>query len=92
MWAAQRSAATARRETRERPSEHPVTNPGFSTGDICRRDEEAACRHLTTVPTKEDHMAVMAERSTGDTTVRPFTIEIPEADLEELRARIAATR
>ena len=37
-------------------------------------------------------MAVMAERSTGDTTVRPFTIEIPEADLEDLRARIAATR
>ena len=37
-------------------------------------------------------MAVMAERPTGDTTIRPFTIEIPEADLEDLRARIAATR
>src|SRR5687767_5284932 len=37
-------------------------------------------------------MAVMTERSTGDTTVRPFTIEIPEAELEDLRARIAATR
>src|SRR3954451_4660897 len=37
-------------------------------------------------------MAVTTERSTGDATVRPFTIEIPEADLEDLRARIVATR
>ena len=37
-------------------------------------------------------MAVASEGSTGDTTVRPFTIEIPEKDLEDLRARIAATR
>ncbi len=37
-------------------------------------------------------MAVMAEKSAGDTTIRPFTIDIPEADLEDLRARIAATR
>jgi hypothetical protein len=32
-------------------------------------------------------MAVMVE-----TTIRPFTVEIPEADLEDLRARVAATR
>src|SRR5215208_6696125 len=37
-------------------------------------------------------MAVMTERSAGDTTIRPFTIETPEAELEDLRARIAATR
>ena len=37
-------------------------------------------------------MAVTIERSAGDTAIRPFTIEIPEADLEDLRARIAATR
>jgi Epoxide hydrolase N terminus len=37
-------------------------------------------------------MAVVNERSAGDTALRPFTIEVPEADLEELRARIAATR
>ena len=37
-------------------------------------------------------MAVTTERSAGDTTIRPFTIEIPEAELEDLRARIAATR
>jgi pimeloyl-ACP methyl ester carboxylesterase len=37
-------------------------------------------------------MAVTGERPTGDTTIRPFTFEAAEADLEGLRARIAATR
>jgi pimeloyl-ACP methyl ester carboxylesterase len=37
-------------------------------------------------------MAVMSEKPAGDTTIRPFTIETPEADLDDLRARIAATR
>ena len=37
-------------------------------------------------------MAVTTAKSAGDTTIRPFTIETPEADLEDLRARIAATR
>jgi pimeloyl-ACP methyl ester carboxylesterase len=37
-------------------------------------------------------MAVTVERSAGSTEVRPFTIEVPEAELEDLRARIAATR
>ena len=37
-------------------------------------------------------MAVTVARSADTTAIRPFTIEIPDADLEELRARIAATR
>jgi hypothetical protein len=37
-------------------------------------------------------MAVMAEKSAGDATIRPFTIETPEADLDDLRRRIAATQ
>ena len=37
-------------------------------------------------------MAVTAENPTGATAIRPFTIEFPEAELEALRARIAATR
>jgi pimeloyl-ACP methyl ester carboxylesterase len=37
-------------------------------------------------------MAVTAAKSSGDTTIRPFTIETPEADLHDLRARIAATQ
>jgi pimeloyl-ACP methyl ester carboxylesterase len=37
-------------------------------------------------------MAVEAETPAGDTAIRPFKIDIPEADLEDLRARIRATR
>jgi pimeloyl-ACP methyl ester carboxylesterase len=37
-------------------------------------------------------MGVMAEKSAGATALRPFKVEIPEADLDDLRARIAATR
>jgi pimeloyl-ACP methyl ester carboxylesterase len=37
-------------------------------------------------------MAVTGEESASDTTIRPFTIEIPEADLDDLRARIAGAR
>ena len=37
-------------------------------------------------------MAVTVERSADPTAIRPFTIETPEADLEYLRARIAAPR
>jgi pimeloyl-ACP methyl ester carboxylesterase len=37
-------------------------------------------------------MAVTVDRSATETTIRPFTVEIAEADLEDLRARIRATR
>ena len=37
-------------------------------------------------------MAVTTERSAVATAIRPFTVEFPEADVEDLRARIAATR
>ena len=37
-------------------------------------------------------MSVMTAKPAGATAIRPFTIETSEADLEDLRARIAATR
>jgi pimeloyl-ACP methyl ester carboxylesterase len=37
-------------------------------------------------------MSVMTKGRADTTEVRPFTIEFPEADLEDLRARLAATR
>jgi pimeloyl-ACP methyl ester carboxylesterase len=37
-------------------------------------------------------MAVTTERSAGATAIRPFRVEIPEAEVDELRRRIAATR
>src|SRR5438105_11655240 len=37
-------------------------------------------------------MAVKAEKSTDATAIRSFTIETPEADLDDLRARVSATK
>ena len=37
-------------------------------------------------------MSVSTEASMGATGIRPFRIEVPEAELEALRARIASTR
>jgi pimeloyl-ACP methyl ester carboxylesterase len=37
-------------------------------------------------------MAVTTAKSAGDTAIRPFKVEIPEADVDDLRSRIAATR
>src|SRR5947208_1458537 len=40
---------------------------------------------------KGRQMAVTTDKSAGS-AIRPFTVEIPQADVEDLRARIAATR
>ncbi|HWM03285.1 MAG TPA: epoxide hydrolase [Actinophytocola sp.] len=37
-------------------------------------------------------MAITVENDVQNTTIRPFTIEVPEADLDDLRARIRAAR
>ena len=37
-------------------------------------------------------MAVTTERSADATAIRPFHVDFPEAALEDLRARLAATR
>ncbi len=37
-------------------------------------------------------MTVTIEESVDATAIRPFTIDTPEADLQDLRGRIAATR
>src|SRR3954465_6457795 len=37
-------------------------------------------------------MSVTTDRSTHATAIRPFTIDVPQAGLEALRARLAATR
>jgi pimeloyl-ACP methyl ester carboxylesterase len=37
-------------------------------------------------------MAVTTARSAGATAIRPFTVQFPDADLEDLRRRIAASR
>jgi len=37
-------------------------------------------------------MAVMTDKSASAVATRPFKIDVPDADLEDLRARVAATR
>src|SRR5688500_2530417 len=37
-------------------------------------------------------MSVMTEKSANGSAIRPFTIEIPETEIQALRARIAGTR
>jgi pimeloyl-ACP methyl ester carboxylesterase len=37
-------------------------------------------------------MAVTSEKSAGATAIRPFRVEFPESDVEDLRARITASR
>ena len=37
-------------------------------------------------------MSATTEKPSGATEIRPFQVEVPEADLEDLRQRIAATR
>src|SRR3954470_2105538 len=37
-------------------------------------------------------MAATTDTPRAATAIQPFTIDVPEADLEDLRARIAATR
>jgi pimeloyl-ACP methyl ester carboxylesterase len=46
----------------------------------------------TVIKPRRTQMGVATEKSEGATAIRPFTMEFPEAELEALRARIAATR
>src|SRR3954462_2447928 len=75
----------------------PARGPGgpqqrdlVGTADL---QSSSSSRAWTSSPTpRRTHMAVMAENTADATAIRPLTIETPEADLEDLRARIAATR
>src|SRR5215210_2082110 len=66
-------------------------DPGASTGATGRRDEQAS--RLSPDPQeRRPTMSVTTEKPEGATAIRPFIIETPKADLDDLRARIAATR
>lgn len=61
------------------------------TGARGGQDEQALWCH--SLIHWEAHMAVMSENSADATAIRPFTIPVtPEAELEALRTRVAATR
>ena len=52
------------------------------------------CEAITLVPSssKETCMSDASEKPPGATAVRPFRVEIPQAEVDELRRRIAAPR
>src|SRR3954451_14627942 len=58
-------------------------------GSTIRAESTGSPNHR---PHQEDHMAVTVDRPADTTAIRPFTIEIPQADLDDLRTRLAATR
>src|SRR5688572_29418438 len=55
-----------------------------------RRADETMRLSAVTKP-KETHMSDMTEKSAG-ATIRPFQVNVPEAELTELRRRINATK
>ena len=73
------------------PAEEPGGVP-FVVGRGLRvnstSNEESPNKHSG----KEVHMSVTTDESAGGPAIRPFTVEVPEAELEDLRARIRATR
>src|SRR5436305_7648694 len=77
----------------EQPSEQARKQTQGSRRGRCP-DETTRLRAVTSPPSppRRTHMSVTTEKSADATAIRPFEIDIPEKDLEDLRARIAATR
>src|SRR5215212_5471800 len=92
LMASQRSQRRRTADSSEQPSEQPrAQTQGYRRGRC--RGEMSRLAPVNEPPSpRRSLMAVMAEKPSGDTTIRPFTIDIPQADLEDLRARIAAPR
>src|SRR5688572_6461959 len=68
------------------------SNPASRQVRSAHEAAHASCRQGTTVPTRRSHMAATLTPSAVDGLVRPFQVEVREADLADMRARIAATR
>src|SRR5215217_7868271 len=60
--------------------------------DATQRAARTAVQKSTVPNTGRTGMTVTVGRSADAAAISPFTIETPEADLEDLRARLAATR
>jgi pimeloyl-ACP methyl ester carboxylesterase len=58
--------------------------------------EDAAVLEFFGASTRNQQAATMSvttsERTTSATAIRPFTVEVPQAEIDALRARVAATR
>ncbi len=71
------------------PRAQPGSKPRVSTEASSRPTLTLAVVHH---PTEEDPHGCHHREVSGATAIRPFTVEFPEAEVEDLRARIAATR
>ena len=69
---------------------NPVSKPSELTGARFAVGEQASWRHP--LPHQGGFDACHHREVNGATTIRPFKVEFPDADVEDLRARIAATR
>src|SRR5688572_17324615 len=64
-----------------------------TTSAACWATCSAGCWEPTNFPEPgRTRMSVTVEKSADATAIRPLTREIPQADLDDLQARIAATR
>src|SRR5690348_13829180 len=78
-----------RRRSLEPRGPTPQATPGFVRARFCDANARLAPRSSIE---RRTHMAVTTEAQAGVTAVRPFKIEIPEAEVEDLRARIVGAR
>src|SRR4051812_25149028 len=78
------------RATRPSPTSEPREQTPRAHGRDAETRRAGSCQRPASA--RRTVMALMADKPTTDTTIRPFTVEIPQADLDDLRARIAATR
>src|SRR5436309_924212 len=63
---------------------------GSDPRPVCRRNDLKVCAYNH--QTLGAHMSVMTEKSADATAIRPLKGAIPQADLDDLRARVVATR
>jgi hypothetical protein len=68
----------------------PATCEQGSTPGSLRRTRRAI--RLGAVTQQGDQLSVATEKSAGGATIRPFRVDIPEDELDDLRRRIAASR
>ena len=59
---------------------------------MCRQRDQASCGPKPPPNQEDPHGSHDRKALRSATAIRPFTIDVPESDLEDLRARIAATR
>jgi hypothetical protein len=77
------AASVSLRRTRHRRDELPL---------VRRRRRARVPRGLDTQRPGGDHVVTTSEQTTNATAIRPFTVDVPQPEIDALRARLAVTR